>query len=140
MPAIVEACRHWHHYLEGSKYPVRVLTSHHNSQGFMKNKLLRGRLGRWWETFSGYDLVIVHRTGKTNSSDGLSRRPDYKATAEAEDRLKQAQETRAGESGKTRVSELEEAHNGESEKVRTGESDEVREEAICIDAAQLLGP
>jgi hypothetical protein len=101
-----------------------VLTDHHNLQGFMKNKPLRGRLGRWWETLSGYDLEIVYRTGKTNMADGLSRRPDYKATAEAEDRQKQVQETRAGE----------------SEKVRASESDEVREEAIRIDAAQLLGP
>ncbi len=63
-------------------------------------------------------------TGKTNSTDGLSRRPDYKATAEAEDREKQAQETRTGE----------------SKKVRTGKSDEVCEEVVSIDAAQLLGP
>jgi mRNA-degrading endonuclease YafQ of YafQ-DinJ toxin-antitoxin module len=132
MLAIVEACRHWRHNLEGSKYLVRVLTDHHNLQGFMKNKPLRGRLGRWWETLSGYDLEIVYRTGKTNSTDGLSRRPDYKATAEAEDRQKQAQETRASES--------EETHTGESEKVRAGESDGVRKEAVRIDTAQLLGP
>jgi hypothetical protein len=56
-------------------------------------------------------------------ADGLSRRPDYKATAEAENRQKQTQETRAGE----------------SEKVRASESDEVREEVVRIDAAQLLG-
>ncbi len=37
MLAIVEACRHWRHYMEGSKYPVRVLTDHHNLSGFMKN-------------------------------------------------------------------------------------------------------
>jgi hypothetical protein len=108
-----------------------VLTDHHNLQGFMKNKLLRGRLGRWWETLSGYDLEIVYRTGKTNSADDLSCRPDYKATPEAENRQKQAQETRASES--------EEAHTNESEKVCGGESDEVREEAVHIDAAQLLG-
>ncbi len=98
----------------------------------MKNKLLRGRLGRWWETLSGYDLEIVYHMGKTNLADGLSCRPDYKAIAEAEDRQKQAQETRVGEP--------KEARTGESERVRAGESDEVREEAVRIDAAQLLGP
>ncbi len=106
----------------------------------MKNKPLRGRLGRWWETLSGYDLEIVYCTGKTNSADGLSRRPDYKATAEAEDRQKQAQKTRAGESGKARASVLEEARTGESKKIRAGKSEGVREEAVRIDAAQLLGP
>ncbi len=50
--AIIEACRHWCHYLEGSKYLVRVLTDHQNLQAFMKNKLLLGRLGRWWEMLS----------------------------------------------------------------------------------------
>jgi hypothetical protein len=78
--------------------------------------------------------------GKTNSADGLSCRPDYKATAEAEDRQKQAQETHAGKLGKAHAGESEEARTGESEKVRTGESDEVREEVVRIDAAQLLGP
>jgi hypothetical protein len=124
MLAIVEACRHWRHYVEGSKYPVRVLTDHHNLHGFIKSKPLRGRLGRWWETLSGYGLEIVYSTGKTNLADGLSHRPDYKATAEAEDRQKHAQETRAGE----------------SEEVRASESDEVCEEMVRIDAAQLLGP
>jgi hypothetical protein len=86
MLAIVEACRHWRHYLESSQYPVLLLTDHRNLKGFMKNKPLRGRLGCWWETLLGYNLEIVFRTGKTNSADSLSRRPDYKATAEAEDR------------------------------------------------------
>jgi hypothetical protein len=53
---------------------------------------MRGRLDRWWETLSGYDLDIVYRTGKTNSADGLKCRPNYKAAAEAEDRRKQAEE------------------------------------------------
>jgi hypothetical protein len=59
MLAIVEACRHWHHYLECSKYPVKVLTDCHNLQGFMKNKLLRGRLGHLWEMLSKCDWEIV---------------------------------------------------------------------------------
>jgi hypothetical protein len=97
MLAIVESCRHWRHYLEGSKYLAQVLTNHQNLQGFMKNKPLGSRLGRWCEALSGYDLDIVYRMGKTNSADGLSRRPDYKAAAEAEDCRKQAEE-RMGDS------------------------------------------
>ncbi len=132
MLAIVEACRHWRHYLEGFKYPVQVLTNNRDFQGFKKNKLLQGGLGRWWETLLGYDLEIVYRTDKTTSVDGLSHRPNYKAIAEAENREKQTQETRAGESGKARAYKLEEVY--------AGESDEVRKEVIRIDAAQLLGP
>jgi mRNA-degrading endonuclease YafQ of YafQ-DinJ toxin-antitoxin module len=100
MLAIIEACRHWRHYLEGSNYPVRVLTDHHNFQGFMKNKPLLGRLGRWWETLLRYDLEIVYCTGKTNSADNLSSRLNYGSVAKADDREKQAQVTHAGESGK----------------------------------------
>ncbi len=139
MLAIVEACRHWRHYLEGSKYPVQVLTDHHNLQGFIKNKRLRGRLGRWWETLSGDNLEIVYRTGKTNSVDGPSCRPYYKATAEAENRQKQAQETRAGESGNACAGKSEKARTAKWEEVRAGESDEVHEKVVRIDAAQLLG-
>jgi hypothetical protein len=39
-------------------------------------------------------LEIVYRMGKTNSADGLSRWPDYKATAEAQDSKRQANKTR----------------------------------------------
>ncbi len=73
-------------------YLVRVLTDHHNLQGFMTKKPLRGWLGHWWETLSGYDLDIVYRMNKTNSVDGLSHRLDYKAAAEAEDYRKMAEE------------------------------------------------
>jgi len=30
MLAIVEAFKHWRHYLEGSKHPIEVLTDYHN--------------------------------------------------------------------------------------------------------------
>ncbi len=102
--AIVESCRRWRHYLEGSKYLVRVLTDYHNLQGFMKNKPLRDGLGCWWETLAGNDLDIVYRTGKTNSADGLSCRPNYKAAAEAEDRHKQAEKQTGDNSEGTRSS------------------------------------
>lgn len=31
--AIVEAFKHWRHYLEGSRYPIEVLTDHNNTVG-----------------------------------------------------------------------------------------------------------
>ncbi len=102
-----------------------MLTNYHNLQGFIRNKPLKGRLGRWWETLSGYDLDIVYRTGKTNSADSLSRRPDYKAATEAEDRQKQAQQQTEDslEGAWSSASELEEG----------------REEVARISTAQLLG-
>jgi hypothetical protein len=77
MLAIVMLCWHWRHYLEGARYPVTVLTDHHNLQRFMTTKALTGRQARWWETLSGYDPDIVYRAGKINPADAPSRRPDY---------------------------------------------------------------
>jgi hypothetical protein len=103
-----------------------VLIDYHNLQGFMKNKPLRGRLGHWWETLSGYNLDIVYRTGKTNSADGLSDRPDYKAAAEAEDYRKTAEEQTGDSSEGARSS--------------AAESEEGCKEVARISTAQLLGP
>ncbi len=77
MLAIVMSCCHWHHYLEGARHPVEVLTDRHNLQRFMTTKALTGRQARWWETLSGYNLNIVYRAGSKNLADAPSRRPDY---------------------------------------------------------------
>ncbi len=69
---------------------------------------------------------MVYWTGKTNSADGLSCRPDYKAAAEAEDRRKQAEE----QTGDSR----------ESAQSSPAESEEGREEVARISTAQLLRP
>lgn len=79
MLAIVEAFKHWRHYLEGSKYPVEVLTDHHNLQTFMKQPRLNGRQARWCYYLTPYDFVIKWRSGSTNPADAPSRRPDYMA-------------------------------------------------------------
>jgi hypothetical protein len=56
----------------------------------MKHKLMQGRLGSWWEMQLRYDLEFVYHTSKTNSADSLSRRPNYMAATEAEDKQQQA--------------------------------------------------
>jgi hypothetical protein len=92
----------------------------------MRNKPQRSRLGRWWETLSGYDLDIVYRTGKSNLADGLRCRPDYKVAAEAEDRRKQSMDQKGD--------------SPEGAKSSAGESEENHEEVARISTAQLLGP
>ena len=81
MLAIVESFKHWRHYLEGSKYPVEVLTDHHNLQGFMRQPRLNGRQARWCYYLTPYDFVIKWRSGLTNPADAPSRRPDYMVPA-----------------------------------------------------------
>jgi hypothetical protein len=126
MLAGVESCRHWRNYLEGGKYPVWVLTDNHNLQRFMKNKYLRGRLGHWWETLSCYDLDIVYWMGKTNSADGLNRRPDYKVAAEAEYCRKETERQLEADWS------IEDAHSS------AGEVEEGRKKVARISTAQLL--
>lgn len=55
--AIVEAFKHWRHYLEGSQHEVLVLTDHNNSQKFMDTKCLSDRQVRWAQELSRYPLV-----------------------------------------------------------------------------------
>ena len=75
--AIVEGFKHFRHYLEGSAYPVRVLTDHNNLRYFMSTKDLNSRQARWVEKLARFDFFIEHRSGKTNPADPPSRRPDY---------------------------------------------------------------
>ena len=77
--AVVEAFKHWRHYLEGAAYDVNLLTDHHNLQGFMTTKTLSRRQARWAEWLAAFHFTITHRPGRTNPADGPSRRPDYEA-------------------------------------------------------------
>ena len=75
--AIVESFKHWRHYLEGSKFPVLVLSDHANLRYFMTTKELTRRQARWAERLAAFDFVIEHRPGTLNPADAPSRRPDY---------------------------------------------------------------
>src|SRR6266496_5316564 len=81
MLAIVSSMKHWHHYLEGSRHPVKVLTDHKNLEIFMSTKIRNRRQARWAEVLAEYDFVFEHIPGKTNPADGPSRRPDYAENA-----------------------------------------------------------
>ncbi len=73
-------------------------------------------------------MDIVYQTGKTNLADDLSRRPDYKAAAEAEDHRNETE--RQSEANQS----IKDAHSS------AGELEEGGEEIALISTAQLLGP
>jgi len=75
--AIVECFKHWHHYLEGSWYPIDVYSDHNNLRYFMTTKHLNSRQVRWALALSPFDFEIRYTPGKTNPADAPSRRPDY---------------------------------------------------------------
>jgi hypothetical protein len=76
--AIVDALKHWRHYLEGAKHPFVVYTDHANLRNFTTTKELNLRQLRWSDTLASYNFTVVHRSGKLNANaDALSRRADY---------------------------------------------------------------
>jgi len=81
--AVVEAFKHWRHYLEGAAHDITLHTDHHNLQGFMSTKVLSRRQARWAEWLAAFHFTIVHRPGRTNPADGPSRRPDYESGEDA---------------------------------------------------------
>ena len=88
--AIVDAFKHWRHYLEGARHEVLVLTDHNNLRKFMETTRLSPRQVRWAQELSRYNFVIDYRPGTKNPADGLSRRPDHmNSTAEEVDANRQ---------------------------------------------------
>jgi hypothetical protein len=76
--AIVDAFQEWRVYLEGSKFPVTVITDHKNLVTFTTTKKLNRRQVRWAETLASHNFKIHYRKGTENTvADALSRRPDY---------------------------------------------------------------
>lgn len=85
--AIVMAFKEWRHYLEGSRFPVAVITDHNNLRYFMTTKELSKRQARWALKLAAYDFTIHYRAGKLNSADAPSRRPDYTVPAAVDENL-----------------------------------------------------
>lgn len=63
--------------MEGSKFPIMILSDNANLRFFMTTKELSGRQARWAEQLSAFDFEIFHRPGVRNPADAPSRRPDY---------------------------------------------------------------
>src|SRR5258705_10258123 len=78
MLAIIRALEQWRHYLEGTKYPVQVLTDHKNLEYFMAAQKLNRRQARWSTYLSRFDLNLSYPPGKSSAKpDLLSRRVDH---------------------------------------------------------------
>lgn len=72
--AVVDAVRHFHTYLYGSRFTIR---SDHSALQWLKNlRDPEGQLARWLARLGQYDYQITYRPGKQHANaDGLSRRP-----------------------------------------------------------------
>ena len=72
--AIIQATKHFHHYLYGREFTVR--TDHAALKWLLSFKNPEGQTARWLEHLQQYDFIIEHRLGeKHGNADALSRRP-----------------------------------------------------------------
>ena len=72
--AIVDAVRHFHHYVYGANFLIR--TDHAALQWLRNLRDPEGQLARWLARLGQYDFSVMHRSGqKHNNADSLSRRP-----------------------------------------------------------------
>ncbi|KIO17550.1 hypothetical protein M407DRAFT_84869, partial [Tulasnella calospora MUT 4182] len=86
MLAIVRALKYWRHYLEGAKFPIRILTDHKNLEYFKKAQVLNHRQHRWLQELARFDFTIEYRPGtKSGKPDALSRRSDHRPEEGAEE-------------------------------------------------------
>ena len=76
--AIVQALKHFRHYLQGNIHQTRIFLDHTNLKYFTTKQTLTRRQARWSILLGTYDYVIIPKPGKLNQADGLSRHPDYK--------------------------------------------------------------
>jgi len=61
--AIFEAFKKWRHYLEGSTFPVNIVTDHKNLEYFSTTKILTRCQARWTEYLSQFNMVIHFQPG-----------------------------------------------------------------------------
>jgi hypothetical protein len=73
---VVEAVKHFYHYLYGVKFTVR--TDHGVLNWLLRFKNPEGQIARWLELLATYNMTVVHRPGKQHgNADGMSRRPCF---------------------------------------------------------------
>src|SRR5882762_11794 len=83
MLVVMHALEQWHHYLEGPKHPVQILTDHKNLEYFMTAQKLNRRQACWSLYLSRFNINMTHRPGKSSAKpDLLSRRSDHKEGVE----------------------------------------------------------
>ena len=86
--AIVTAFEECRPELEGSKYPVQVLSDHKNLEWFMTTKQLSRRQVRWSEFLSRFDFTIMYWPGKQGEKpNALTRRSGDLPSEEGDEQL-----------------------------------------------------
>src|SRR3981189_1705588 len=78
MLAIIRGFEEWHHYLEGARHPIEVLTDHKNLKYFRVVQKLNHQQARWSLYLSRFDFTLQHKPGTSmGKPDALLRRADH---------------------------------------------------------------
>ena len=86
---IVRAFETWRAELEGSAFPISVITDHRNLEYYMTTKQLSRRQARWSEYLSRFNFIIQYRPGKQGGKpDALTRRSQDLPTDVSDERIK----------------------------------------------------
>jgi RNase H-like domain found in reverse transcriptase/Integrase zinc binding domain len=80
--AVVRGLRGWRHILLSTPFKITVYTDHANLQYYRHPQRINRRVARYLGDMADYDFVLVHKPGKNNHADHLSRRPDFDEGAE----------------------------------------------------------
>ena len=75
--AIFDAFKIWQHYLEGSTFPIDVVTDHKNLEYFSTTKILSQCQAHWLEFLSRFNMVIHFCPGRLSTKPNtLTRHPE----------------------------------------------------------------
>lgn len=89
--AIIRCFETWRPELEGSAFPIHVLSDHKNLEYFMTTNTLSRRQARWSEYLSRFNFKIVYQPGKMNGkADALTCRSGDLPSEEDEQILQQS--------------------------------------------------
>ena len=88
LAAVIFALQEWRHYLLDAAHPFEILTDHQNLTYFKKPQDLSRRQAQWQQLLQEYHFTFVHRPGKTNPADPLSRRSDFEKGVEDNNKAK----------------------------------------------------
>ena len=81
MLAVIRALTTWRCFLEGRRF--KLVTDHAPLIYFQSQSKLSRMQARWYEYLQQFDFEFVHRPGRINVADPLSRRPDLSASVNA---------------------------------------------------------
>jgi RNase H-like domain found in reverse transcriptase len=67
----------WHHLLLSSPFKTTVITDHANLQYYCQPQKINQWVAQYLVDLVDYNFALMHKPGKLNKADHLSRHPDY---------------------------------------------------------------